>query len=225
MWSEKLTEGSALGLGYELYAHTGVVKGSDSRSETRVEGSYTGGTTTDYGDGWRVSTPGHGFVTSTTTNFQNIYLTDDEGKDHVCQLVDFLVPCVEGQKVTMYMVAKRGKKSGTYFSAANQSTRERYNHTKGARSELFPWLSFLAALGVMLVWAFISIYGEKDTSGVVEALFLTAVAGAIVGAVFWIIAWIISFARATIAMRDGRFKAHFNHALSGEGAAPAAETA
>ncbi|QNN23377.1 hypothetical protein HED60_14185 [Planctomycetales bacterium ZRK34] len=218
MWSDKLTEGSALGVGYEIYAHTGVVKHTDTRSETSVEGSFTGGTTTNYGGGVSVSQPGHGYVSSKTTNFQNIYLTDDEGNDHTVHLVDFLVACAAGHKLTMYMMAKPGKGSGTYFKAVNVNTRERYDHGKGARSELFPWRLWMGITGAFIALVFLSSIGGEDATfwgTVVLSLFC----GALFGAVLWCVGWCVSFARATIATSDGHFKAHVSEALTGKGAA------
>lgn len=223
MWSDKLTEGSALGVGYEIYAHTGVVKHTDTRSETSVEGSYTGGTTTNLGGGVSVSQPGHGYVSSKTTNFQNIYLTDDEGNDHTVHLTDFLVACASGHKLTMYLMAKPGKDSGTYFKAVNVNTRERYDHGKGARSELFPWRSFLIVLGVFLLWSVFQMTVNEDES-LGGAIFLALIGGAIFGTILWVICWCVSFARVTIATSDGHFKAHVSEALTGKGAAKTPES-
>ena len=73
----KIAEGRALGLNYRIYDRTGVVDQSDTRSETEVEGSVSGG----WGAGGYTA-PVIGSVSSKTTRFQNIYLTDDEGKEH-----------------------------------------------------------------------------------------------------------------------------------------------
>ena len=56
----------------------GTVKGSDTRSETSVSGSVTGGGA--YGNsGYQQSVGGQ--ISSHTTRFQNVFLTDAEGQD------------------------------------------------------------------------------------------------------------------------------------------------
>lgn len=200
--ANKIAQGSALGLHYEIYDRTGVVDQSDTRSETQVEGSVSGGGS--YGG---YTAPVVGSVSSTTTRYQNIFLTDDEGKEHVIELQNFLVPVRAGQRLTIFLLTHGKHDFGSYFKAFNRNTKEIFNHPKAIRSEMYPWRTFLILLGVMILLIFFNVNGEQGTS-FVEALFYTGIGSLIVGAPLWLIGWVVSYVRALAVSRNPDFKAY-----------------
>ncbi len=122
--SEKVTEGNALGAKYTVYASTGSVKSTDTRTETEVTGSVSGGAATN--------TPVTGKVETKITNYQNIFLTDDAGKDHAIELKNFLVPCTVGQEADFYSNLRRaGPPRAPLFKP---TTKAQINCTKTIRA-------------------------------------------------------------------------------------------
>ena len=118
--SQEITRGNALGLSYRVYARSGTVAGTATRSETEVKGNVSGG----YGNSHTgYSTPVRGTISSETTNYQDIFLTDDDGVEHLIQTQNFLVPCREGQRATFFYVLSGRSVRGPYFEA--------YNHIRG----------------------------------------------------------------------------------------------
>ena len=200
--AKQIATGSSLGLHYEIYDRTGMVDQSETRSETEVEGSVSGG-----GGFGGYTAPVVGSTTSRTTRFQNIFLTDDEGKEHAVELTNFLVTCRPGQKLTMFLLTHGKHERGSYFKALNRNTRETFDHPKAIRSEMYPWRSFLIAMGVLVVLFFINLSAEAGTSSG-EALFYTAVATLIVGAPVWFIGWLVSAIRSMAVRKNRDFKAH-----------------
>jgi len=199
--AKKVAEGRSLGLHYEIIDRTGVVDQSDTRSETEVEGSVSGG---GYGS---YQTPVVGSVSSKTTHYQNIFLTDEDGKEHTIQLQDFLVPCRQGQRLTLFLLSHGNREYGSYFKAFNHNSREMSDHAKAIRSEMYPWRSFLIVIGLLFLIEFSGLYSEPDAT-VVSALFYTAIALAITGTIAWIIGWMVSFARSVVVRNNPEFKAY-----------------
>jgi len=98
--------GSTLGVAYDVMVRTGAVTGTESRSQTEVSGSISGG---------------QGTIKSETTTAQDIFLTDEDGVEFAAGLHNFRVRCKEGQDLCLLSVET--KKRGLIFHAINLSTR------------------------------------------------------------------------------------------------------
>ena len=194
--SKTIASGSALGLDYTVCERTGTVEGSDTRSETEVSGTVSGG---------HSNLPVSGNVQSKTTNYQNVFLKDDDGDTHTIELVNFLVPCTAGHKLTFFVLKTGGSEYGEFFEAYNHDTRQHYEHYKNARSELFPWKWVFIAVGVIGVLTFLNyVFDSQSTFG--GAIMLTIVAVIIAGLVFWAAGSALGFVRAMNVKGNTDFK-------------------
>lgn len=195
--SVEIATGSALGLPYQVHARTGTVDSAETRAETEVSGNITGGGGASYA-GTGYAAPVHGSIRSKTTRYQTIFLTDDEGLEHNIQLVNFLVPCKQGQKLTLLLVGPASDDYGEYFRAYNHNTRDHSSHAKAITSALFPRKSFkiaLAGIGLFVLYKAITQNDSVFAALVTTALIMLLVAGVLGG-----IGWLIGFARS-IAVR------------------------
>jgi hypothetical protein len=192
--SNKIAEGTALGARYRIHSRTGTVDSTDSRVETEVTGNVSGG-----GGVGGYNAPVTGSVQSKTTRYQNIYLTDDDGKEHNISLVNFEVPCRQGQKLTMLFLTAGDKESGSYFRAYNHNTREHCNHPKGVVSEMFPWKIAAIVMGVIALFVLVSAFSGDNGFG--EALFVSIIGLVIIGLIVGAIGWIFAYVRS-IAVRS-----------------------
>lgn len=202
--AKKVAEGVALGLQYEIYDRTGVVTHTETRSETEVEGSISGGGGYSSG-GTGYQAPVSGSIASKTTRFQNIFLSDGEGKEHTIELQNFLIPCKPDHKLTMFLLTSGGKDTGSYFSAYNHNTRETYDHPKAIRSEMFPTRSFTILLVISFVLLFITMIGEPDSS-FLGTLFLSALGTGLIGIPGWLIGATVGFYRSMLVRKDLAYK-------------------
>ena len=204
--SKQVAQGQTLGASWEIRVRTGTVDSTDTRSETEVSGSFGGGGGMTVG-GTGGNMPVSGQVQSKTTRYQNIYLTDEDGKEHAIELVDFLVPCKQGHKLSLYLLFTGGSDWGSYFRAYNHNTGQHYEYTKAARDELFPKRLFLIASGALALLYFLLAYGE-DGTGFGEALFTAAIAGGLTAGVFWVICKAIAYARSLPVRKNPTFTRH-----------------
>ena len=95
----KIAEGRTLLKKFVIYELTGVVQSETTRSETEVTGQiYGGGTASAYGG----TNPVQGSIKSKTTRYQTVYLKDDGDSEHAAELVDLVVPCREGHRITLW---------------------------------------------------------------------------------------------------------------------------
>jgi len=200
--SQQVAQGTAFGANYEIFARTGTVDSSDTRAETEVTGSVSGG-----GGVGGYSAPVSGSVQSKTTRFQNIYLTEDDGTEHNIELVNFLVPCKEGHKLTMLGITSGN--DGAYFRAYNHNTREHRNHPKGVISTLFPTKIFMIAIGLFSLWFLFNALTDSQ-SGVGEALFMSFIAIVLVGLVFAAIGWVFAYIRSINVRSNATLKSFVN---------------
>lgn len=205
--SRKIANGTALGARYEIFARTGTVDSADVRAETEVSGNISGG-----GGAYGYSAPVSGSVKSKTTRYQNIYLTDEDGVEHNIELVNFLVPCKQGHKLTMLGITAGN--DGAYFRAYNHNTREHCNHPKGVISTMFPRKVFMIALGLFALWVLWNAM-TAEGNGVGEALFMSAVMIALVGLVFAGIGWVFAYIRSIKVRSDTTLKGFVNGLGSG----------
>ena len=85
--SRLIAEGKTLGCMYKIYDRTGTVGHSETRSETELSGDISGGSGYSVG-GTGFSTPVSGSISSRTHNYQNIFLTDETGKELECSVME-----------------------------------------------------------------------------------------------------------------------------------------
>lgn len=194
--AKQIASGKTLGVEYTVHDRTGTVEGTDSRSETEVTGTVSGG---------HSNLPVSGNVQSKTTNYQNVYLKDEDGDTHTIELVDFLVPCTAGHTLTFFLLKSDGRLYGEYFAAYNHDTRQHYEHYKNARSEMFPWKWLFIAIGVVGVLTFLSyVFDSQSTFG--AAILLTIVAMVIAGIGLWLAGLVLGFLRSLSVKGNPAFK-------------------
>ncbi len=210
--SRRIAEGKAIGSQYEIRVRTGTVNGTETRSETEVTGSISGGGGYASG-GTGYTAPVSGSVQSKTTRYQTMFLTDEEGREHTVELVDFLVPCKEGHKLSLFLLMTGGANVGSYFRAYNHNTGQHYEHTKAVRSEMFPWKIFTALTALLAVWIFF-IGISEDGNGFGEVLFITVIVTAIGGGLLWVVGAVLAFIRSLGVRGNPAYKSY----LAGLGA-------
>lgn len=192
--SKKVAEGKALGSSYEVHVRTGTVNGTETRSETEVTGSVSGGGGYSSG-GTGFTAPVSGSVQSKTTRYQTMFLTDEEGKEHTVELVDFLVPCKEGHKLSLFLLTTGGSEYGSYFRAFNHNTKQHYQHGKAIRSEMFPARIFMIVAALFVAWVFfVAVSADGNSFG--EAVFVTLLAGGAGVGLLWVVGAILGFVRS-----------------------------
>ncbi|MEX0707351.1 MAG: hypothetical protein WD078_05260 [Woeseia sp.] len=177
---------------------------SETRAETEVSGRISGGGGTTYG-GTGFAAPVRGSIQSKTTRYQTIFLTDDDGVEHNIQLVNFLVPCKQGQKLTLLMVGPAADDHGHCFRAYNHNTRDHAAHAKAIISSMFPRKMFMLAMAVIGAFVLYNAFVQNESFG--AALFMTAFimlfAAAAVAGVGWVIAFVRSISvRANPALKS-----------------------
>ncbi|MCR9261048.1 MAG: hypothetical protein NXH95_15090 [Pseudomonadaceae bacterium] len=200
--SKLITANRTLGISYEVRSRSGIVAGNDTRSETEVNGSISGGGS--YGTSG-YNAPVSGSISSTTTNYQDIYLRDEEGIEHLIQTVDFLVPCQPGQHLTFFLAIPGKSEYGKYFQVFNHNTRNTYTHNKYLRQVMFPRFSsglVVALLGLL----FFSMAFFSDDKGFGESLFIGGFGAAIGGLLMWLVGSIVAALRASRVRSDAKFK-------------------
>ena len=202
--SRLIAEGKTLGCMYKIYDRTGTVGHSETRSETELSGDISGGSGYSVG-GTGFSTPVSGSISSRTHNYQNIFLTDETGKEHVIELKDFLIPCKQDHKLTLFLLTKGSSEYGSYFMAYNHNTGETYKHGKSIRSELFPIKAFLAVLGIFFLYVFLSVWTEPD-SGFLGTLFTALFASVLFGLILGAVGWLVALGRSLIVNQNLEFR-------------------
>ena len=205
--SKQIAEGSALGASYKIHARTGTVDSSDVRAETEVTGNISGGGGYSAG-GTGYNAPVTGSIQSRTTRYQNIYLTDEDGLEHNIELVNFLVPCKQGQKLTMLFLTAGKADRGSYFRAYNHNTREHCNHPKAVVSEMFPKAIFMIAMAVVALFVLISAFTSNESVG--AALFLSVLLLVIIGVVLAAVGWVLAYIRSIGVRSNVTLKSFIN---------------
>jgi len=201
--TKEIAQGKTLFTNYVVHAITGEVTGSETRAETEVSGTVSGGGGFTVG-GTGGSAPVRGSVESKTTRFQNIYLTDEGGKEHAIELVNFLVPCREGHKLTLLRL-QTGSRMGPYIHAFNHNTREHVENGDGASKAMFPKVILLAAVAVLAFVIFQSASSDPGFDGF-EALAVTLIGTSLGGLVLYAIAKIIGMMKAGRVRGNGDYK-------------------
>ena len=202
--SKKIASGQALGVEYHVHERSGTIEGTETRAETEVTGNVSGGSGFSSG-GTGFSNPVSGQIQSKTTRYQNIYLKDDDGDEHTIELVDFLVPCKEGHRVSLFVVKTGADRYGSFFHAFNHNTRQHYDHAKSLRQHLFPMKWVAIALAVIGGLSFLSFLADSGTS-FWGAIGLTIVVLLITGGVGWVVGSIIGALRAGAVRRNPAYQ-------------------
>lgn len=202
--AKRIADGNAFGTKYEVFVRAGTVDSTDTRSETETTGTISGGGGMTVG-GTGANAPVSGQIESKTTRYQNIYLTDEEGKEHAVELVDFLVPCREGQKLSLIFVKTGGKELGSYFHAYNHNTSKHYDHGAALRSEMFPIRILIGAVAVVAVITWRNFSGSPGNDGF-EVVAGTFIVTGLIGVVFYGIAKIFAAVRGRRLRANPAFK-------------------
>lgn len=137
---------TAGGQQYNLYWVCGKVEETGKNLETRVSGGGGGGATFGgYGGTAPVS------IQSTTVVHDQIFLTDNDGKEHSFQLQSMDVACRSGNQLSVLWAIKSGGKTGPYIAVHNHTTGQSF-FDKKALNKMFcrnGWL-VVAAIVVAL---------------------------------------------------------------------------
>lgn len=172
---EKCHEGRKLLYKFAVSSLSGTVLGATTRSETTVSGKiHGGGANSTYG----TVAPVQGKIESKTTRYQTIFLRDDDGCEHTIELVDLLVPCREGHKLTLWRLGK-----GPWIQARNQSTNQVYRYGK-LNKMLYPKIAYF---GIGILFGIYAV--DLDRSGLLGLLVAILVGLAIAMIPCGLIAW------------------------------------
>ena len=149
MAEKKIGEGKAALLGFEVLELSGGVLSETTRSETEVvSGAYDNVTHQRN-------------VTSKVTRYQTIMLREDDGTEHAAELVNMILPCREGQRITLWRLGQGG-----WFRAVNHNTRQQVI-SSDLGSAVFPWgWAILAGLVTFFVLLSMNPYEGIDWLGV-----------------------------------------------------------
>ncbi|MEZ5759375.1 MAG: hypothetical protein R3D86_14230 [Emcibacteraceae bacterium] len=126
---QKIHEGKKLFYSFAIYKLSGTVLSENTRSETEVSGKiYGGGTNSTYG----TTAPVQGKIESKTTRYQTIYLREDNGAEHAIELVDLVVGCREGHKLTLWRLG-----DNLWFQVENHTTNQTFRYN-GFKKMMYP---------------------------------------------------------------------------------------
>ncbi len=136
---------------YDIYKLSATVLDEKTRTESKVEGSISGGGSV--GGANSPVTSVHGKISTETTNYQTIFLKDGGGSEHVVEFKNFIVSCRPENILTLW-----GLYNGdVWFHVVNESTGKAYTNKKVFYQYVFPVFIFLAILiitaaGASLIW-------------------------------------------------------------------------
>lgn len=183
---KKIADGVALYKKYSLFEVTGEVESESTRAETEVRGEIPSN-----------QGPFAGRIESKTTRYQTIYLKDDDGGQYAVELVDFVIPCRAGHKLTV-----RGEDKRMWFDVTNHSTGQSFENGSGLAKYAFPDLIvFGGAAGAAGLVLLVIMLGE---GGLGERVFLGLIGGGIVGAIVFGVLWVIG--RIVASMRAAQIR-------------------
>ena len=94
-------------------------------------------------------------ITSTTTTHDEIYVTDDDGKEHALRLQNWDLSIRESHRVTAVWLIRKGKKSGGYVAIHNH-TLEQTDHDEKGLAKLYRnlWIA-LGSVAFFLIFPII----------------------------------------------------------------------
>ena len=191
---KKIADGVALFKKFSLYEVSGEVESETTRTETEVHGEIPSN-----------QGPFAGRIETKTTRYQTIFLKDEDGGSHAVRLVDFVIPCREGHKLTV-----RGADKRLWFDVLNQSTGETFENGSGLAKYAFPDLvvygGTAGAAGLTLLALLFS------EGGMGERIFFGLIAGLIIGAVVFGLLWVPG--RIVASMRAAQMKSALKQAVA-----------
>lgn len=139
---------------WEIATKTGIVHDSQVRSELSVSGGGGSGVVTT-GPSGTFGSSSTAPISSKTTNYQNLFLIDKDGKEHLIQTTDNLITCHPGQQLSMLFAVPVGKDSGPYFAAYNHSVDRMYYIKSGLNDITQAGLAAYIAIVVVIIGLFI----------------------------------------------------------------------
>lgn len=143
-----------IGKNHELRWVYGKVEEAGKNMETKVTGSGGGGATFGgYGGNAPVRIQSH------TVVHDQIFLTDENGREHSFQLKEMNVACRSGNELSVIEAVKIGKTTGHYVVVYNHTTNQVFSH-KGQLNRVFRrngWLVLAAMVACVFLGNFLSI--------------------------------------------------------------------
>jgi len=202
--ANEISRGSSLGLDYKISSLTGTVMETQTRSETEVTGNIRGGGGYLSKGSGRISSV-KGKIESETTRFQNLFLLDEEGKEHSIELNNFLIPCRAEQKLTLFSATTDSRSKGLFFSAYNHNTSEHYENDSALSDDAFPGKLYFSLLGIVaLVYYLDNVFNAGH--GFIYALFNTLITSILLALILWLPAHFIAGARIATITGDTEYK-------------------
>ncbi|GEM_PF-2203477 len=201
---EQVAQGKTLFTSYSIHAITGEVMGVKTRSETETSGTISGGHGMNVG-GTGASSPVRGSIETKTTRFQSLFLKDDAGKEHSIELVNYLVPCREGHKLTLLSLHTGSNSAGRYIHAYNHNTDQHVENDGAAAKSMFPMLMLLAAVALLGFFVFRSVSADPNNDGF-EVLAMTFIATGLGGLALYAGAHVIAMIKAGHARGNSAYK-------------------
>lgn len=156
---------------YNLYWINGIVVNQGKYATTHVSGS--GGGSGQYQAPVNIS--------SSTTVHNDIFLTDNSGKEHSIQLSGFDVACREGNELSVIWAIKEGLNTGPYIAVLNHTTSQYYENKTALAGMFRPEGTTRKAMKYSVI-GLIALYF------ILSFIIGEAYAPIVVGALLWLVA-------------------------------------
>lgn len=136
-----------IGKKFSVYALTGQVTDTTKNYETKISGGGGGGMVRN----------GYGFtspvsVKSSTHIHDQIFLLDEEDKEHAIHLTNFNIDCRKGHRLTAIWAIKQNKKKGPYIAIVNNTLGTITFNKKKLFWMMTPnWILSVAAFGLIFL--------------------------------------------------------------------------
>jgi len=149
----------------QLYWVSGNVLESDKKMQTETSGGQI-----YYANNRPYSTG----ISTTTTIHDEIFISDNAGKEHSFQLRNFNVACRTGNKVSVIWAVKGRKRSGPYVAVLNHSTSKIFYHEASLKKICQPFEKIYHAYCISIVLICIAIlYFQNNGIGLMWVMSLT----------------------------------------------------
>ena len=191
---KKIMDGVALLKSFSLYELSGTVLKETTRSETHISGTIGTSDTIAHGLAPYMPRAVKGKIKSETDQYQTIHLSDSEGRRQVVELVNFVVPCAEGDELTFW-----GIKEDKWFAAQNRNTGRTYKKPLNARRYLYPRREHLVLTALLALPMWLDMKTANDDPGF--SIFAGLICLAIAGILVWGPMAALSFIRGIMVMR------------------------
>jgi len=168
---KKIAEGTTVMKNYEVYELSGTVKSETTRSETSVSGHVPSRNSNMAGN-----------ISSRTTTFQTIYLNGNDGKEHAAELVDLIIPCTEGHKLTLWAV-----NGSAWFEGKNHTTEQHVSSKIPLTSFTMPFTTMKRAMYIFDIMLFVFFVGFLIENLEFIDVILSAMGAAFLGGIFYLL--------------------------------------